>query len=56
MDFNLNKLDLGKYFNNVLSDERCKEMRRKSIEKMKNGWGETGIMKKKKKEEEQKQK
>lgn len=35
-----------------LSDERCKEMRRKSIEKMKNGWGETDVMKKKKKEEE----
>ena len=49
---------MSKIFNNnmEISDERCKEMRRKSIEKMKNGWGETGIMKKKKKEEEQKQK
>lgn len=40
--------------NREVSDERCKEMRRKSIEKMKNGWGETDVMKKKKKEEEQK--
>jgi len=39
-----------------VSDERCKEMRRKSIEKMKKGWGETDVMKKKKKEEEQKKK
>lgn len=39
-----------------VSDERCKEMRRKSVEKMKNGWGETDVMKKKKKEEEQKKK
>lgn len=38
--------------NREISDERCKEMRRKSIEKMKNGWGETDVMKKKKKEEE----
>lgn len=38
--------------NREVSDERCKEMRRKSIEKMKNGWGETDVMKKKKKEEE----
>ena len=37
--------------NREVSDERCKEMRRKSIEKMKNGWGETDVMKKKKKEE-----
>jgi len=42
--------------NRKVSDERCKEMRRKSIEKMKNGWGETDVMKKKKKEEEQKKK
>jgi len=42
--------------NREVSDERCKEMRRKSIEKMKNGWGETDVMKKKKKEEEQKKK
>lgn len=37
----------------ALSDERCKELRRRSIEKMKNGWGETDVMKKKKKEQQQ---
>ena len=32
-----------------VSDERCKELRKKSVDKMKKGWGETDVMKKKKK-------
>lgn len=34
-----------------VSDERCKEIRRKQVEKMKNGWGETDVQKKKKKKQ-----
>lgn len=32
-----------------VSDERCKELRKKSVDKMKKSWGETDVMKKKKK-------
>lgn len=36
-------------------EAQSKEFRRKSIERMKNGWGETGVMKKRKKKAKSKQ-